>query len=165
MTTENELKIMTAALPVVEAVPASQDSCWPSDGPAHDDDCTLANHAASAAAVAATEGISWDFSTWSATASWFRGAIAAAAGSVTPATPTRRKVARKGREKKMFEIQSRNLDHPSAAEWSAESVGRCGNEFDTEAEAEAMIPELRNLGIDWADSEYRVVEIEAADAS
>jgi hypothetical protein len=27
---------------VVEAVPASQDSCWPGDGPAHDDDCTEA---------------------------------------------------------------------------------------------------------------------------
>ena len=73
--TETELKIMTAALPVVEAVPASQDSCWPGDGPAHDDDCTDTDHAASTAAVAATEGLSWEFSTWTATAAWFRAAI------------------------------------------------------------------------------------------
>ena len=73
--TETELKIMTAALPVVEAVPASQDSCWPGDGPAHDDDCTEIDHAASTAAVAATEGLSWEFSTWTATAAWFRAAI------------------------------------------------------------------------------------------
>jgi hypothetical protein len=73
--TETELKIMTAALPVVEAVPASQDSCWPGDGPAHDDDCTETDHAASTAAVAATEGLSWEFSTWTTTAAWFRAAI------------------------------------------------------------------------------------------
>jgi hypothetical protein len=73
--TENELKIMTAALPVVEAVPESQDSCWPGDGPAHDDDCTETDHAASIAAVAATEGLSWEFSSWTATAAWFRTSI------------------------------------------------------------------------------------------
>jgi hypothetical protein len=70
--TETELKIMTAALPAVEAVPASQDSCWPGDGPAHDDDCTVSDHAASIAAVAATEGLSWEFSTWSAAAKHWR---------------------------------------------------------------------------------------------
>ena len=70
--TENELKIITAALPVVEAVPASQDSCWPGDGPAHDDDCTVSDHAASIAAVAATEGLSWEFYTWSAAAKHWR---------------------------------------------------------------------------------------------
>ena len=74
--TETELKIMTAALPAVEAVPASQDSCWPGDGPAHDDDCTEIDHAASTAAVAATEGLSWEFSTWTGAAAWFRAAIA-----------------------------------------------------------------------------------------
>ena len=74
--TENELKIMTAALPVVEAVPASQDSCWPGDGPAHDDDCAETDHAASIAAVAATEGLCWDFSTWSRTATAWRAALA-----------------------------------------------------------------------------------------
>ena len=74
--TENELKIMTAALPVVEAGPASQDSCWPGDGPAHDDDCAETDHAASTAAVAATEGLSWEFSTWTGAAAWFRAAIA-----------------------------------------------------------------------------------------
>jgi hypothetical protein len=73
--TETELKIMTAALPIVEAVPDAQNSCWPGDGPAHDDDCTLTDHAASAAAVTATEGLSWEFSTWSATADWFHAAI------------------------------------------------------------------------------------------
>ena len=71
--TETELKIMTAALPVVADVPASQDSCWP--GSAHHDDCTEIDHAASTAAVAATEGLSWEFSAWTATAAWFRAAI------------------------------------------------------------------------------------------
>jgi hypothetical protein len=71
----DDVQIMTAALPVVEAVPASQDSCWPGDGPAHDDDCTETDHAASTAAVAATEGLSWEFSTWTATANWFRAAM------------------------------------------------------------------------------------------
>jgi hypothetical protein len=75
--TETELKIMTAALPVVEAVPASQDSCWPGDDPAHDDYCTETDHAASTAAVAATEGLCWEFSTWTATAAWFRAVIGA----------------------------------------------------------------------------------------
>jgi hypothetical protein len=74
-TNENERKIMTSALPIVEAVPAAQDSCWPGDGPAHDDNCTLTDHTASAAAVAATEGLSWDFSSWTATAAWFRAEI------------------------------------------------------------------------------------------
>lgn len=74
-TTATELQIMTDALPVVEAVPASQDSCWPGDVPAHDDDCALTDHAASAAAVAATKGLSWEFSSWTATADWFRAAI------------------------------------------------------------------------------------------
>jgi hypothetical protein len=74
-TTARELEIMTAALPLVESVPMAQDSCWPGDGPAHDDDCTLADHTASAAAVAATEGLSWEFSSWSDTAAWFRSAI------------------------------------------------------------------------------------------
>jgi len=73
--TETELKIMAAALPVVEAVPAAQDSCWPGDGPAHDDECTNTDHAASIAAVAATEGLSWEFYTWSSTVSWFRLAL------------------------------------------------------------------------------------------
>ena len=70
--TATELIIMTAALPVVEAVPTSQDSCWPGDGPAHDDDCTVSDHAASIAAVAATEGLCWDFYTWSAAARAWR---------------------------------------------------------------------------------------------
>ena len=72
--TPNEIGIMRAALPIVEAVPAAQDSCWPGDGPAHDDDCTLADHAASTAAVVATRGLSWDFSSWASAAAWFRAA-------------------------------------------------------------------------------------------
>ena len=74
-TTAKEIEIMAAALPVVEAVPAAQDNCWPGDGPAHDDDCTLIDHTASAAAVAATAGLCWEFSTWTAAASWFRAAL------------------------------------------------------------------------------------------
>lgn len=73
---EKELAIMSAALPLVQAVPESQDSCWPGDGPAHDDDCSLSDHAAAEAAVKATEGLSWEFSTWTSTAAWFRLAIA-----------------------------------------------------------------------------------------
>jgi len=60
----------------------------------------------------------------------------------------------------MFEIQSRNLNHRYFTEWDPSAVGRDGNEFETAEAAEAMIPELRKLGEDWADSEYRVVEIE-----
>ena len=65
-----ELDIMAAALPIVLSVPRAQDTCWPGDGPAHDDECTLGDHAASAAAVAATEGLFWDFSCWSDAARW-----------------------------------------------------------------------------------------------
>jgi hypothetical protein len=71
MSTPNEIEIMRAALPIVEAVPAAQDSCWPGDGPAHDDDCNLVDHAASASAVSATEGLSWEFTSWSEAAAWF----------------------------------------------------------------------------------------------
>lgn len=76
-TSNEELKIMTGALPVVESVPAAQDTCWPGDRPAHDDVCPLSDHAASAAAVAATQGLCWEFSSWSSTAAWFRIEIAA----------------------------------------------------------------------------------------
>lgn len=64
--------IARVALPVVLAVPAAQDTCWPGDGPAHDDHCALADHAASRAAVSATEGLSWEFTSWSAAAEWLR---------------------------------------------------------------------------------------------
>jgi hypothetical protein len=50
----DELKIMAAALPVVEAVPANQDECWPGDPYAHNDEhCDLGDHVAASAAVAA----------------------------------------------------------------------------------------------------------------
>ena len=78
--TPQELKIMAAALPVVEAVPAKQDMCWPGDGPAHDDQCRLTDHTASAAAVKATEGLRWDFGGWAATARWFRELVSRARG-------------------------------------------------------------------------------------
>ena len=76
MSNSAEIKIMAAALLVVEAVPESQDSCWPGDGPAHDDDCNLVDHAASASAVSATEGLSWEFTSWSEAAAWFRAELA-----------------------------------------------------------------------------------------
>ncbi len=79
MTTFNDvtdLGLLNRALVAAEAVPTKQDECWPGDGPGHDDDCTLADHAASAAAVSATEGLSWEFSSWSATADQLRERIA-----------------------------------------------------------------------------------------
>ncbi len=56
---------LVRAFHAAEFVPAEQDACWPGDGPAHDNHCALADHAESRAAVAATEGLSWEFSTWS----------------------------------------------------------------------------------------------------
>jgi len=62
-------------------------------------------------------------------------------------------------EREMYQIET--LDQYGM--WSADMVGD-GNEFDTREEAEAMIPELRKIDTvygsrDWADAEYRVVEI------
>lgn len=49
-------------------------------------------------------------------------------------------------------------------EWSADAVGT-NNVFETREAAEAMIPMLRECdspgSSDWADAEYRVVEIAA----
>ncbi len=73
--TATELDIIRHALPIVEAVPRSQDTCWPGDGPAHDDECKIKDHGKSSAAVAATEGLSWDFYAWSDTARWMRDAV------------------------------------------------------------------------------------------
>ncbi len=70
--TPKEISIMRAALPIVEAVPAAQNDCWPGDGPNHDDHCEYPNHAQAEEAVAATEGLVWDFGGWTATARWFR---------------------------------------------------------------------------------------------
>lgn len=75
--TPEELKIMAAALPAVEAVPYRQNICWPGDG-GHDGECHQGDHAASAAAVAATEGLVWEFDLWSETADWFRSELGAA---------------------------------------------------------------------------------------
>ncbi len=46
-----------------------------------------------------------------------------------------------------------------AGDWSEEYVGNDtdANTFTTEEEAEESIQELRKLGDDWADAEYRVV--------
>jgi len=44
--------------------------------------------------------------------------------------------------------------------WIAANVGTHGNEFDTREEAEAAIEDLRKLGGEWADAEYRIVEVE-----
>jgi hypothetical protein len=74
--TKEELEIMRTALPIVEAAGNSdQDFCWPGDGPAHDDHCLLSDHSLAAAAVEATEGLTWDFSSWTRTADWFRSAL------------------------------------------------------------------------------------------
>jgi hypothetical protein len=72
---ETELKIMALALPVIEAVPSEQDKCWPGDGPSHDDHCSLTDHTESAAAVKATEGVSWEFESWSGTHSAWRSVL------------------------------------------------------------------------------------------
>ena len=74
--TPEEVEIMKQALPAVEAAANSkQDECWPGDGPAHDDHCALTHHELSRAAVEASEGLVWEFYSWSSTASWMRDAI------------------------------------------------------------------------------------------
>ena len=45
-------------------------------------------------------------------------------------------------------------------EWTNDAVGQ-PNVFETVAEAEATITELRNAGPDWAEAEYDVREIAA----
>ena len=74
--TKEELGIMRNALTIVEsAANSTQDECWPGDGPAHDDHCALSDHGLATAAVKATEGLSWEFSSWSRTADWFRSTL------------------------------------------------------------------------------------------
>ena len=67
---------MRNALTIVDAAANSnQDECWPGDGPAHDDHCGISDHELASAAVKATEGLSWEFSSWSRTADWFRSTL------------------------------------------------------------------------------------------
>lgn len=58
-----------------------------------------------------------------------------------------------------YQIETRNEELWHSREWSPDVGGP--NEFGTEAEAEAVIEELRKLGEDWAAAEYRVVEAPA----
>jgi len=75
--TTEEIAIIHKALPVVEAAASSnQDECWPGDGPAHDDHCRLTDHRLARRAVKATEGLTWEFYSWSSTANWMRKALA-----------------------------------------------------------------------------------------
>jgi len=71
-----EINIIRRALPAVDAAAASeQNTCWPGDGPVHDDHCHLTDHRLSRRAVRATEGMTWDFTSWSSTATWMRRAL------------------------------------------------------------------------------------------
>jgi len=61
-----------------------------------------------------------------------------------------------------YEIQTRHPGHPLRAGWTADGIGD-GNEFETVAEAEAMIAQFRQSDDpSWRESEYRVVEIAPA---
>jgi hypothetical protein len=73
----DKLTIMRHALPVVASVPKEQDGCWPGDELAHDDHCTLTDHREATAAVEATAGLVWEFSSWSATLAWMNREISA----------------------------------------------------------------------------------------
>lgn len=44
-------------------------------------------------------------------------------------------------------------------EWTTEGLGDGENTFESVAEAESMIEELRSHGDDWAAHDYRVVEV------
>lgn len=54
-----------------------------------------------------------------------------------------------------YQIETRG---PASRDWTTDGIG-AANEFATEAEAEATIEALRNLGDDWAEAEYRVTEV------
>jgi hypothetical protein len=57
---------------------------------------------------------------------------------------------------KKYEIQTRG---PHARDWSSGGIGE-PNQFDSVAEAEAAIEELKRLtGEGWRESEYRVVQV------
>lgn len=74
--TEAEIGIIRRALPAVEAAAQSdQNECWPGDGPAHDEHCGITDHRLARRAVKATEGLSWEFSSWATTMAWMRAAL------------------------------------------------------------------------------------------
>lgn len=60
-----------------------------------------------------------------------------------------------------FQIESRNPEGPSD-NWDPSAIdgGSGANEFPSRESAEDMIPQLKALGPDWWDKEYRVTEIE-----
>jgi hypothetical protein len=55
----------------------------------------------------------------------------------------------------MYKIETRDR----YGNWD-DNVGTGENAFETEADALAMVEELRKIGEDWASADYRVVEIE-----
>jgi len=60
-----------------------------------------------------------------------------------------------------YQIETRGTDtaDPEYGQWSTEYVGDGAmNEFSSVAEATAVVEELRLLGGNWADAEYRVTE-------
>lgn len=58
------------------------------------------------------------------------------------------------RETKQFEVQ-----HKVDGNWTSNYLGTGENQFDSEAEAEDAITQLKALGAEWAAAEYRVMPI------
>lgn len=54
-------------------------------------------------------------------------------------------------------IETRPANSTDASDWTTDGIGD-QNEFATAEAAEAAIEELRAIGPDWADADYRVVE-------
>lgn len=56
----------------------------------------------------------------------------------------------------MFEIQGKGKH----GDWDSEYVSSdpSATQFETEAEAKAAIEEIRAIGTDWANREYRIIE-------
>jgi hypothetical protein len=53
-----------------------------------------------------------------------------------------------------YQIESRSTKDPQS-DWTAE-IGAISNSFDTPEQAFSMIEDLKWLGPDWSDAEYRV---------
>ena len=56
-----------------------------------------------------------------------------------------------------YEIETRTLSNKLGSEWTSEIGDDDANEFASEADALAMIEELKTLGEDSPAAEYRVV--------
>lgn len=131
--TPAEIEIMKRALPVIEAVPAMQDQCWPGDGPAHDAECTYPHHEASAAAVKATEGVSWEFHGWTSTARMFRNGI-------DNSHPVRQ--GRIEMESEIIMISDAIEIHPSGNDWSVVRNGAVYGTYPDLDQARELAEEL-----------------------